>query len=204
MFSVDKDEIGKKKFLIKTYDELFHLINNSNQNHYYEDQSNSNNIKLHLDIDYNKSYTCEMNRDKDCDEILNDLLPTVETKIKKIFNINTPKTIILISKTLDKLSLHTIYVDIIFTDIFHMRDFMSDIDYIDKAIYRRGCFRMLHCSKFNKNNHFVFYKSINYNFTNNYQLFIDSCICSDKITNPISYNIEKESNKKINYILKNT
>lgn len=98
-----------------------------------------------------------------------------------------------------------------------MKLFCNNIsDHIDMNIYKRGLFRMHGCSKYGKQNKLIFYEGHNYSYINEYQTFIDSCICSVKYDNPISItnNIEPikiiknkshiyNNNFERNYIYKN-
>ena len=50
LFSKDiKINSGSKMFLIKSYDEMYQIINNDKYKCYYEDHTYNNKIKLHID-----------------------------------------------------------------------------------------------------------------------------------------------------------
>lgn len=88
------------------------------------------------------------------------------------------------------MSLHFIYPDIIFNNIYEMKYFMNDIKLVDQSVYKVGCFRMMYCSKLNKNNILLYCDSINYiKPKTDYELFLDACICyiTDKPKNKNRY-----------------
>jgi hypothetical protein len=204
LFSRDTStKSGAKMFLIKSYQEIYDIIKTDKIKCYYEDHTYNNKIKLHIDIDINYEYNDCIDRDIQIDLILDNLLPLLNTKIKKNFNIDEPEIIILISNTLLKLSIHIIYVNVIFEDIYSMGYFLVDYyNIIDKNIYKKGCFRMLYCNKIGKFNTLIFYKSYNYNYNynNDYQLFIDSCLCSNTKSNIVDYKFDKINKKSCGYI----
>ena len=106
------------------------------------------------------------------------------------------------SDTLLKLSLHLIYPEIIFNNIYEMKYFMNDIQLIDQNPYKIGCFRMLYCSKIGKNNKLLFFRGIDYEKPNDdYLLFLDCCICYSqnniKSVELIIPNIIKTKNERL-------
>ena len=127
LFSRDTStKSGAKMFLIKSYQEIYDIIKTDKIKCYYEDHTYNNKIKLHIDIDVNYEYNDCIDRDIQIDLILDNLLPLLNTKIKKNFNIDEPEIIILISNTLLKLSIHIIYLNVIFGDIYSMGYFNID------------------------------------------------------------------------------
>jgi len=195
---------GSKRYLIKSYQEMYNIIKNEKIKCYYEYHTFNNKIKLHIDVDINREYNDFIDRDKEIDLILDNLLLLVNNKIKDEFNINNPRIIVLASNTLLKLSLHIIYIDVLFDSIYSMGHFLNFLfSFIDGNIYKKGCFRMLHCNKIGKNNTLIFYKGYNYDYDDDYELFIDSCLCSDTKSKTVDYEFEKINKNKCGYIKKN-
>ena len=127
LFSRDAStKSGAKMFLIKSYEEMYDIIKTDKIKCYYEDHTYNNKIKLHIDIDVNCEYNDCIDRDTHIDLILDNLLPLLNTQIKDTFNIDKPQIIILISNTLLKLSIHIIYLNVIFGDIYSMGYFYVD------------------------------------------------------------------------------
>lgn len=183
LFSFDVCSTGAKNFLFDTYENIYSIIKKI-QSNFYEDNTYSDGIKLFVDIDDKIIFNTELERDKYADKLLNTIIQSINNKLFNIFNITNPSIIILISDTLLKVSLHIIYPDVIFSNIYEMKYFMNDIKIIDQSVYKIGCFRMLYCSKINKNNCLISYKEYNYDKSNNdYIFFLDCCIC---------YNINKQ------------
>ena len=141
-----------KKFFFSTYDNLYNIIKTNKYNHYYEDNTFAKSIKLFVDIDENRSFTTELERDLNGKQILDQTLLSINNKLLSVFNITSSKFIILISDTLTKLSYHIIFPEIVFNNIYEMKYFMEDIPIIDQSVYKTGCFRMLYNSKIGKNN----------------------------------------------------
>jgi hypothetical protein len=180
LFSEDLCFTGAKQFFFSSYENIYNTIKSNKENYYNEDNTFNNKIKLFLDIDdKEKEFSNELEQDKFIQNYLNDLLYKMNIYIYQKFKKNDPKVIILKSKTLKKFSLHIIYPEIVFDNIAKMKIFMNEIDFygIDLNPYKIGCFRMLYCSKKGKNNQLVLFTYRNYNYENDKQLFLDSCIC---------------------------
>jgi hypothetical protein len=190
LFSYDVSYNGAKYFFFDTYKNIYKEIK-ENECNYYEDNTFADKIKLFIDIDENKQFDNELEKDKYAKIIVNQVIQQVNNKL----NIDKPKIIILISENLIKLSLHVIYIDITFKNIYDMKYFMNDINIIDKSVYKIGCFRMLWNSKIGKNNKLIYFDSYNYYYKNDYELFYDSCICNST-KEPIEI-LFKEPIKKI-------
>jgi hypothetical protein len=216
LFSADCNKDGAKKFIITTFEDAYQIIQETRN--LYEDHTFNNMIKLHIDIDYNKDFSSELARDNMTDEILENVIECVNNKLHEKFNIMNPRIIILQSDTLKKLSLHLIYVDVVFGSIVDMKFFFQNVSpLIDMNIYKRGCFRLLGCSKLNKNNELYHYASVNYNKPKNkFDFFLDTCVTHSTITETLTFydnNITLKNpsgNKKIqfnsnerNYIYRN-
>jgi len=194
LFSEDVCSTGAKRFFFSSYQDIYNTIKSNKINNYYEDNTFNNKIKLFLDIDdKEKSFRNYLEQDNFINNYLVDLLLKMKIYIYQTFKINDPKVIILKSLNLSKFSLHIIYPDIVFDDINKMKHFMSNIDFygIDLNPYKIGCFRMLYNSKKNKNNQLILFKTIDYYYDNDYQLFLDSCICYvPKEVKPLDYKTE--------------
>jgi hypothetical protein len=151
LFAFDVNINGAKNFIFNSYINIYDIIKNTNNNsHFHEDNTFSKSIKLYIDIDEDKKFNNELDRDKYANYILGNILSKLSIKIYQSFKINDTPSIILISDTLNKLSLHIIYPNIIFNNIYEMKHFMNEVDFVDQAVYRVGCFRMMYCSKFGK------------------------------------------------------
>lgn len=177
LFATDVNSSGAKKWFFNTYENIYDLITNYKLNHIYEDTTFSKSIKLHIDIDHEQVFSTELERDKIAFKLYSDIIVHIMIKIFKEFKINNPSNIVLISDTLKKLSLHIIFPTIIFNSIYDMKLFMNNFEIIDKAIYRIGCFRMFNCSKMGKNNKLILLKTNYYDYIDEYNLFLDTCIC---------------------------
>lgn len=201
LFAFDVNINGAKNFVFNSYDKIYNIITTSNS-HFHEDNTFSKSIKLYIDIDEDKKFNNELDRDKYANFIIGEILFKMSIKIYQAFKINDTPSIILISDTLNKLSLHIIYPNIVFNNVYEMKYFMNDVEYADQSVYRVGCFRMMYCSKFGKDNKLIYYDSRDYKKPkDDYLLFLDACICYVNKP-PLEYKIKeinkmKLSNKKI-------
>lgn len=177
LFSRDINSIMSKQYFYSTYEQIYNNIMNQEKSYYYEDFTYNDKIRLHFDIDYEKDYGHELYKMNHANKIIDELIHIINNKINEIMNIINPRIIIMMSDGLHKLSLHITYPDIYFTSIYTMGNFVKDIPFIDRKIYKIGCFRMPLCNKFFKNNTLRNYKNINYIHKTDYQTFLDSCIC---------------------------
>jgi hypothetical protein len=158
LFSFDVSFNGAKNFFFDTYNNIYDIIiNNKFESNFYEDNTFSNKIKLFVDIDEHHIFDSQLERDKYANNFVSSIIISINIKLYQTFKINNPKIIILMSDTLLKLSLHLIYPEIIFNNIYEMKYFMNDIQLIDQNPYKIGCFRMLYCSKIGKNNKLLFF-----------------------------------------------
>lgn len=177
LFSSDKyDNSGEKYFHLFDVDQIYDIIIKGNT-HYYENYNDNEPIKFFLDLDYKKS-------DKSPDELIIEVI-NLFTPIFNQHSYQNYPIIILNATTNIKVSLHIIYPTIIFKSAKHIKYFMktikSELIYtkiIDTSVYRTGCFRLLYCSKKGKNNKLTHYKSYNYNYTTDKQLFKDTLLKS--------------------------
>jgi hypothetical protein len=194
LFAYDITCNGAKNFLFGSYKQIYNIIKSEPKPLFYEDNTFTNNIKLFIDYDENITFTNTLEKDKYAEKILEILLLQIANKLYDIYNIKETPIIILMSDTLLKMSLHIIYPDIIFNNIYEMKYFMKDIKSIDQCVYRIGCFRMIYCSKMGKDNKLLYYNSTNYiKPKSDYELFLDACICytNNKSTLDIIINIDK-------------
>jgi hypothetical protein len=207
LFSYDVSMLGAKNFLFNTYEHIYTIIKSRPTSYFYEDNTFSTGIKLFIDFDDKIIFNTELERDKYAEKITDAILLQINTKLYNVFRIKNPSTIILMSDTLLKLSLHFVYPDIVFNNIYEIKYFMNDIKLIDQSVYKIGCFRMLYCSKLGKNNKLFFSDSINYiKPKTDYELFLDACICYTNNKTKINIKIPtiiKTSNNKIMNIQKN-
>ena len=178
LFSFDVSALGAKNFFFTTYEKIYQVIKSTKNPNYYEDNTFSTGIKLFIDYDDKIVFNNQLERDKCAEKITETVTSIVNTKLKNIFNIENPSIIILMSDTLLKMSLHFVYPNVIFNNIYEMKYFMNDIEIIDQCVYKIGCLRMMFCSKMGKQNTLLYSNSINYiKPKDEYQLFLDSCIC---------------------------
>lgn len=190
LFSFDVSSLGAKNFLFESYEYIYNIIKYQTVSNFYEDNTFSTGIKLFVDFDDKIIFNTELERDKYADKIIDTIITQINNKLYELFNITEPSIIILISDTLLKMSLHFVYTDIIFNNIYEIKYFMNDVKLIDQSVYKIGCFRMMYCSKMGKNNKLIYYTSLNYNKPNiDYELFLDACICyiTDKPKNKNRY-----------------
>ncbi len=203
LFAFDVNGEGAKSFVFSRYDDIYDIIKKYSNPHFYEETTFAKSIKLYIDIDEDKLFENKLERDKYANFVLNSVLSKMSIKIYQAFKIKDTPAIILISDTLKKVSLHIIYPNIIFSNLNDMKHFMHNVDimdkvnYIDGAVYRIGCFRMLYCSKYGKENKLIYYDSRYYNKPqDDYLLFLDTCICYTNNKKPLEYKIENEIPKK--------
>ena len=178
LFSFDAKSNGSKNFLFKTYSDIYQTIIKSDKPYYYEDNTFTKSIKLFIDYDQEIIFKTPLQRDKYAQKISESILKNVNEKLYSLFKIQNTPIIVLISDTLTKMSLHIIFTDIIFQTVYQIKHFMQDISLIDQSVYKTGCFRMLYCSKFARNNKLIYSHSYNYTYpTTDYQFFLDTSIC---------------------------
>jgi len=187
LFAYDCNIKGAKLFIVTSYEHVYRSL--PNLYYWYEDHTHNTNIRLHIDVDYHTKYDSELERDEDADVIIGELTDLINDKLLAEFKITNNRIIVLISDTLNKLSLHFIYLDVLFKSIIEMNMFMDDLSsYVDMRVYRRGVFRMPENKKFDKDNKLIFYASFNYQKpADKFKLFLDSCICSSNDGTRVDY-----------------
>ena len=199
LFSKDINSIMSKEYFYSTYEEIYKMIKGQEKSFYYEDFTYNDKVRLHFDIDYEKDYSHELYKINHANKILDELIDIINKIIEDKMSIINPRIIIMMSEGLSKLSLHITYPDIYFNSIYTMGNFVKDIPFIDKKIYKIGCFRMPLCNKFFKNNKLRNYKNINYINKTDKETFLDSCICYIDI-NEIDKHYIYENNVEIDEI----
>ena len=149
LFSEDISDDNKKRFITCTRQDLYKKCVN-NTNHYYENIEKNEDVKLHLDIDYRINNMPEPDRHRIADEYINEITEIINRKLAIEYNIINPEIIVLSAITATKISLHVIYVNIAFDDIYKMKYFIGETkmrlienNIVDLLIYRTGCFRIL-------------------------------------------------------------
>lgn len=148
----------------------------------YEQYSENEKARLVFDIEQDFTKNPNMpEKFKTRDEYLQDMIDsTIEltnTELTKYTKVK-PKIIILTANTETKISTHIIYVNIVFQDIYVMGHFVNEIksDYIDRSIYANRCLRLLWNRKYGKNNVLELHNVINYDYSDNENLFYDSMV----------------------------
>jgi len=182
LYLFSEDTINNEKKEVKQFYGIdyktVYLLSKKKKFHLYENYEENEKIKLFIDIDI-KDYDKNIDRDKYFDEIIDKSINLYTDELKK-YDIINPQIIILKSSSDTKLSSHIIFNDVIFDDINYIKYFFEKLNsdlinnsIIDKNVYRPGCFRMLWNSKLGKNINLEYYKSINYKYTTDKQLFYD-------------------------------
>ena len=185
-FGEDKNTKGAKRFLAIDYESIY-LLSIMKKFHLYEYFSKTDKVKLILDIDIkNENIPENVDRPAFFDKIMTDSL-NLALKSLESYNIVDPQIIMWASCQEKKLSGHIIFPNVVFEDIYQMGFFMTDIEskikswlfekqIVDLKIYRKGCFRAPWNSKMSTGVNLIFYKAINYAYTNDKQLFMDSLV----------------------------
>ena len=211
LYLFSEDTINNENKQVKQFYGLdyktVYLLSKKKKFHLYENYERDDKVKLFIDIDI-KEFPDDINKNEYFDKIIVDSIKLFTDKLQES-NIYNPQIIILKSSSEIKLSSHVIFNDIIFKDIYHMKHFLSDInsdlinkDVIDMSVYKAGCFRMLWNSKLNKNINLEYYKSINYNYTTDKQLFYD-CLLRNIPEKYELINVDLPESKKLLTKIKN-
>jgi len=197
--TINKKNIMVKQFYLIDYNSVY-LLSKQKKFHLYENYEENEKVKLFIDIDI-KKYPENINKNEYFDDIINESITLFTDKLKEkdIFN---SEIIILKSSSENKLSAHVIFNNVIFEDIYHMKHFLSVLnntelikkDIIDTNVYKGGCFRLLWNSKLGKNINLEYYKSINYKYTTDKQLFYD-CLLKNIPETYHFVNIKKDKKK---------
>ena len=207
LFSEDINQKHSKRFFGLDYDTIYQLCIKKQFN-LYENFPADKPIKLFNDIDIKENnIPVGKNRNEHLDDIIQQTIDLMNIYLK-LYNVVDPQIIILKSSTETKLSAHIIFNDIVFPNIYVMKFFISEIKsdliknkIIDPSIYRKGCFRLLWNSKFGIGRNLEYYRSINYEYHTDKQLFLDCLLLN--INDIYQYiNINMPTNIKINPIIK--
>jgi hypothetical protein len=206
LYLFSEDTINKKNIMVKQFYCLdyktVYLLSKKKKFHLYENYEENEKIKLFIDIDI-KDYDKNINKDEYFDKIIDESIKLFTDKLKEI-NIINPEIIILKSSSKDKLSSHVIFNNIIFEDIYHMKYFFEKLNsdlinnnIIDKNVYKTSCFRLLWNSKLGKNINLEYYRSINYKYTTDKQLFYD-CLLRNIPQNHELIKVDLPESNKLN------
>jgi len=200
LFSSDIIEnSGKKQFIVTTYKRLsFNILKSKTIPSFYENYELNQKIKFFIDIDY--KITPENNNYKTIDELVNPAIEFINNIFSKYGYSNLQ--IIVLNATIPdkKLSAHIIAPTIIFNDIYHIRDFMTQFnyDFIDHEPYNKvGCMRIFKCQKLGKNNPLEFYKAYNYDKTDEKDILMDSLLLNVDNDLPVINFIYDENNNTV-------
>lgn len=200
LFAEDVSANMNKYFYAINY-ETTYLFSKLRKFHLYESYSGNEQLKLFLDIDLKQEYIPETaNKQTLFDDTITDSVNFVMKRLQK-YEITNPEIIVLKSSSDIKLSAHIIFPDVVFNNVKEMKFFMSDVDLtledtdanlinksiLDLLVYKKGCLRAPFNSKAGKFVNLEFYKSFNYNFTTEKELFMD---CLVKNINREYYEIE--------------
>lgn len=183
LFSEDKSDKSNKLFIVTTQT-LIHKIVSAKQLSMYEHFEANQQVKLFIDIDLKtKDLTDKQDKNIVFESSIQMILQLVEGQLEK-YNFPNKKEIIILTASTDiKMSAHIIYRNVTFNNIYDIKFFMHDIksplidkNIVDLSVYKTGCFRMILCTKFGKQNPLIFSRSIDYVAPDHRQLFFDSLI----------------------------
>jgi P4 family phage/plasmid primase-like protien len=201
--TINNEKIEVKQFYGIDY-KIVYLLSKKKKFHLYENFEENEKIKLFIDIDI-KDFDKNIDRDNYFDEIIDNSINLYTDELKK-YDIINPQIIILKSSSDTKLSSHIIFNDVIFDDVYYIKSFFEKLNsdlinnnIIDKSVYKTACFRMLWNSKLGKNINLEYYKSINYKYTTDKQLFYD-CLLRNIPEKHQYVKINKKIDKKIDKI----
>jgi hypothetical protein len=186
---------GGKYYIVTKYDHIYN-ISNTCYTSLYEYCEIANNVKLHFDVDCKEHQFNGMTPDDALDFYINQILSFIKIVILPKIGVNCDVPyIILKSKTLQtKASAHIIYPSVVFDNIYDIKSLLLDCGInndlykngiLDLNIYRVGSFRLYKSSKLGKDNELEYYKSSNYDFKDDYTLFLDALICNISIGSTI-------------------
>ena len=199
---------GSKFFMASSYKQIFDIINKNlntindlnklnKLNNYYENYEKNDKVKLFVDIDFELKNRITSSQFDEFTEIMIKLVTNyINNYLDKTYNIKNPEILILRSNNYSsKISIHIIYQNVIFNDIYNIKYFFEELKYsdyfnhhihslIDMNVYKVGCFRCIFNTKYDKNNMMNYHKFINYeyNFDDNeeikYDLFLKTLVCN--------------------------
>ncbi len=190
LFAKNVSEKGSNVYFWAQRQDIFNNICFTKYPSYYETIESNNIVKLMIDIDYPLDYkpdSFELN--KISDNLSNGVINSINEYLTNHYNIikDNIEIIILRSKLFkNKISLHIIYNNIIFENIYNLKYFMMQIEnkHIDQNIYKIGVFRCFKCCKKGKDNALNLYKTINYQLPENgLDFFLDTLVTYNKYAN---------------------
>jgi len=130
----DNQENIIKQFYLLDYKTIY-LLSKKKKFHLYENYEANEKVKLFIDIDIKLDNNNIENKDEYFDEIIDKSIKLFIDELKK-YDIKDPEIIILKSSSNNKLSSHIIFNDVIFEDIYHMKQFFGNLksDLIENKI----------------------------------------------------------------------
>ena len=179
MFGEDINGTFAKRYIATNYKTIY-LLSNKKKFHLYEYFQKDDKIKLYLDIDIKSSkIPKESDKEEYFESIIEQCIEFIKEKLEP-YAVADIQTIILSSCREDKLSAHIIFPNVVFENVQAMKFFITNTNshlienhIIDPVVYRKGCFRLLWNSKYGINKNLEFYRSHNYNYQTEAQLFND-------------------------------
>lgn len=186
LFSTEHNEKGIRLHKALTYDQVF-KDSMTRKFTYNEIFLTDDKIKLFIDIDVKKeNIPKNVNHHVYFQSVLTDSIEVVVSELIK-YNIFETPIIILNSHREDKLSSHIIFRDVVFNNVYGIKKFVDEIKnpkmekliedgIFDTNPYKVGGFRMLWNTKFKKNAPLEFHEGINYDKTDDVELFYDCAL----------------------------
>ncbi|ARF09927.1 superfamily II helicase [Indivirus ILV1] len=182
LFSQENYNSPSRKFFPMDHQSIY-FFSKQKKFHLFEHFKKNQRIKLYLDIDLKEHHVPKDLNDEELktffDNLVNDCIHVVTEELTK-YGVFNPQIVIESSNRKDKLSAHVKFVDVVFEDVYHIKYFMSCINsdlitnkILDPSVYKKGSFRMLWNSKSKNGINLEFYKSINYEYSDDKQLFMD-------------------------------
>lgn len=191
-----------------TYEEIYKKIvsneeaNEAYKNNYFEMIEGEDIVKLYVDIDDKSEEEITNSQfEIECDKRIKEITTNINSKLKELYNINEPKYTVLYSKRVNnKISLHIIYENVLFKNVYHLKNFMSNIPNIDKSVYKKTPFRSYKCMKYATPNTLLYYKTNHKKYKlpkDDYELFLNTHIINNhtKSTDILECNFDKVCEK---------
>lgn len=161
---------GSKYFLILTYIQLYkiilHRMSINKFSYFYENFELNNPVKLFFDIDIKHK---SINLDLLINQLISFIIPFLphSPHLRVLCLSSSPSTIFFHNvKKPNKTSLHIIFTNLHFSNIYALKNFISVINiksslkFIDTSVYKVGSLRCYACAKRGFNNVLHFYKLI--------------------------------------------
>lgn len=175
-----------------TYEEIYKIIKEnedakeSYKNNFFEMIEGDDVVKLYVDIDdKSEEQLTNAQFEIECDKRVKEVTTNINNKLKEMYNIHEPKYTVLYSSRFDnvKISLHIIYENVLFKNVYHLKNFMSNIPNIDKSVYKKTAFRSYKCMKYAIHNTLLYYKTNHKKYKlpkDDYELFLNTQIVNTK------------------------